>query len=96
MSDLIQFPEALSLFNYLGLLGFVTYLTSFGALQFRIIDGNSIFYTLLNVLAATLVLISLTVDFNLASALIQITWIIFGVVGLVFRLYRQKVQAVAN
>ncbi|MEL6642215.1 MAG: hypothetical protein AAFP98_13060 [Pseudomonadota bacterium] len=68
-----------------GLFGFAFYMASFAALQFKIIDGHGLTYSLLNVLAASLVLVSLTAEFNLASALIQVSWIIIGCAGVLLR-----------
>ncbi|QBF31271.1 hypothetical protein CFI11_08580 [Thalassococcus sp. S3] len=65
-----------------GLLGLATYLLGFAALQMRLICGNGAMFSILNILAATLVLIGLSVDFNLTSALIQISWIAIGLSGL--------------
>ena len=76
------------MFRALGVFGFLVYIGSFAALQLRLIDGNGLAYSLANLVAASLVLISLIYDFNLASALIQVSWIIVGVVGVGIRLWR--------
>ena len=73
----------------IGVAGFVFYMLSYGLLQLGKISGQSYVYTLLNMLAAALVLISLLHQFNLASALIQISWIGISVVGL-FRLWNTR------
>lgn len=65
-----------------GLLGVIFYFCSYGALQLGRLDGNSMKYSVLNGIAAILVLISLYKSFNLASALIQIIWITVSVVGI--------------
>lgn len=65
-----------------GLLGVVLYLGSYAALQLGLIRGNSRTYTLLNLAAASFVLISLLTEFNLASAMIQISWIVISITGL--------------
>ena len=44
--------------------------------------GHDLDYIILNLISAVLVLISLTVTFNLASALIQCTWIVFSFWGI--------------
>lgn len=75
-----------------GLVGFTFYMASFAALQFKIIDGHGLTYPLLNVLAAFLVLISLAAEFNLASTLTQVSWIIIGCAGIILRL-RKTCQA---
>jgi hypothetical protein len=85
MNVLTQFVHELSVFDAFGLIGFATYLGGFGALQFGLLDGNGKVYAWTNVLGASFVLISLYDAFNLASALIQISWIVIGYVGIVRR-----------
>lgn len=69
-----------------GVAGFLFYMLSYALLQLGKISGQCYTYTLLNMLAASLVLVSLFNQFNLASALIQISWIAISIVG-VFRLW---------
>ena len=71
----------------IGVLGFVAYMASFALLQARVIDGNGPAYCLLNVIAASLVLISLADAFNLASLLTQLSWIVIGLAGLASRFW---------
>jgi hypothetical protein len=82
MSNFIQYLTSLGPYECIGVLGLFTYITAFGAVQLGWLDGNSNAYTLLNVLAASLVAVSLLRDFNLASALIQGSWIVIGLFGL--------------
>ena len=77
--------ETISFFQIIGLIGVAGYVSTFAALQLGQIDGNSRLYSFANILNATLVLISLSEHFNLASALIQIFWILFGAVGLALK-----------
>jgi len=72
----------------LGLVGVGVYVGSYGLVQANRLDGNGSGYSVANVLAASLVLVSLIRDFNLPSAVIQITWIIFGIAGLLVRYLR--------
>ncbi len=88
MFDSFYSVTALTPYQCVGVLGFLTYLFSFGAVQFGILDGNSTTYSLCNVLAAVLVAISLIADFNLASALIQGSWIVIGLTGLALRAWK--------
>lgn len=85
MSTIVQFFTELTLFDACGLLGFAAYLGGFGALQFGLLDGNGKPFAWINVLAASFVLISLYDAFNLASVLIQVSWIIIGYIGIVRR-----------
>ncbi|MEM7257476.1 MAG: hypothetical protein AAF404_08815 [Pseudomonadota bacterium] len=77
-------------FDVAGLIGVFVYVGSYTALQFGRIDGNSIQYCLCNGAAASLVLISLFHDFNLASAIIQIVWISVSLFGLYRYLQRKR------
>ena len=72
-----------------GLFGVAFYLGSYAALQTGILKGSGYLYTAVNGTAATFVLISLLRDFNLSSALIQISWIVLSIFGLT-RLYIVK------
>ena len=70
------------LLQLVGVAGFIFYLLAYGLLQVGRTSGRSYSYVLLNLLAASLVLISLIHQFNLASLLIQISWIVISIVGL--------------
>jgi len=69
----------------IGVVGFLLYVIGFAALQFRLLDGNGVAYCLVNIAAASCVLLSFVVDFNLASSLIQVSWILIGGWGLFIR-----------
>lgn len=64
-----------------GLMGFVTYLLAFGAVQCGWMDGNGLGYSLGNMFAAAMVGVSLLAEFNLPSALIQTSYLLIGAVG---------------
>ena len=85
--------EAMTYIQMIGLAGFVGYMAGFAGLQFGIIDGNGKAYSVINIVSATLVLVSLAEQFNLASAMIQISWIIIGIVGLTLRILRDDKAA---
>lgn len=78
--------NSMSLLVFAGLLGFATYAISFALVQIGRMDGNSLAYTLCNIAAASLVLVSMFDQFNLGSLLTQLTWIGVGVVGVGRRL----------
>ena len=81
-------PEGI-LFTIAGISGFVIYVGSYIALQIEKIDGNSIRYSVANGTAACLVLVSLISDFNLASAMIQLVWILASLFGAI-KYYRAR------
>lgn len=76
-------------YRLVGITGFIAYFLSYFLLQTGHITGAGLPHTLLNLAAASLVLISLIQDFNLASALIQISWILISIMGLC-RIARRK------
>lgn len=71
-----------------GVFGFFCYIGGFAALQLQWIDGEGLLYSASKIAGAALVLISLTVDFNLSAALIQVSFLGIGVVGLCLRFRR--------
>ncbi len=68
-----------------GVVGTLLYIGSYFLIQLGKIDVPGYKYSFMNVAAASLVGISLLYEFNLASALIQISWILISFVG-IFRL----------
>ncbi len=76
--------------DLIGLLGVALYVCAYAALQWGKLHGNSVWYSVLNGVAAALVLISLWGSFNLASALIQIMWISISISGIVRTLGKRR------
>lgn len=74
-------PE--DVYHWIGYGGVALYLGAYALLQTGVIRGNGYPYVILNFLAASFVLVGLTVAFNLSSAIIQIFWILISLVGLV-------------
>ncbi len=83
----------MTVYTIIGLAGFAGYVASYALLQVGMLDGNGVIYTLANMAAASMVLISLFERFNLASLLTQVFWIGFGLVGLVRRLRSRSPRA---
>lgn len=69
-------------YDSVGLIGVILYISSYAALQLGLLQGSGYTYTLMNLAAAILVLVSLMESFNLSSAIIQITWITISIFGL--------------
>lgn len=78
---MIIFSEGASLI-WVGHLGAAFYIGSYASLQSGLIKGSGYTYAVLNLIAASLVLISLTYAFNAASAFIQVFWIAISIVGI--------------
>ncbi len=73
-------------YDLIGILGVALYLGSYAALQFGLMRGRGYAYAAVNAAAAGCVLLSLVQDFNLSSALIQVSWITISIIG-ISRLY---------
>lgn len=84
------------LFQLIGIAGFICYIIGFASLQLGYLDGNSKAYTLWSLAGASLVLTSLIGAFNLASMLIQVSWIIICIVGLIRRSLNRPVRQVKS
>jgi CRP-like cAMP-binding protein len=69
-----------------GTVGLLLYIGSYLALQLGMLRGDGYLYPLLNLLAASFVLISLLEIFNLYAALSEVAWIVISLIGIV-RLY---------
>lgn len=81
----------------IGLLGVALYLGSYGALQLGMLRGNRELYVFLNMAAAACVLFDLQRNFNLPSVLIQVSWIIISLIGLLrIRRRKRRIQCAAE
>jgi hypothetical protein len=86
MTDPFTFALTPEVCRLLGVAGFLAYVANYAALSLRFLTSECMTYFAGNTLAATLVLISLSTDFNLASALIQGFWICIGLLAIALRL----------
>lgn len=68
--------------DLVGLVGVVIYIGSYFGLQAGVIKGQGYLYAALNIAAAGCVLTSLADNFNLSSAVIQITYIGISIFGI--------------
>jgi len=68
--------------DVLGIAGVVCVLGSYLLLQLGRIDATRPGFSLLNALGAALILVSLSVDFNLPAALIESAWLLISLFGL--------------
>ena len=73
----------MSFFTIAGYIGVAFYIGAYAALQFGLMSGRGYLYAFLNLIGASLVLVSLAEAYNLFSAIIQITWITISVVGMI-------------
>ena len=72
-----------------GVAGFGLYVTNYTLLTFHRLHSHDALYFGINLVAASLVLLSLTASFNLASAMIQIFWVFISSTAIILRLRRK-------
>ena len=75
-------------FDAIGVAGFGLYVLNYTLLTFQRVRSESIFYFAVNGIAAAMVLVGLSVSFNLAAAMIQIFWIGISAIAIFIRLRR--------
>lgn len=75
-------------YDIAGIFGFAIYVANYTLLTTRVLSSNSVLYFCLNLTAASLVLLGLSVNFNLASALIQGFWVVMSILGITLRVIR--------
>ena len=76
-------------YEILGLIGALGYLLSYALLQLKRDYAKTISYSMMNLVSAALVAVSLTKDFNLGSMFIQVMWIIISAYG-IYRCLKYK------
>jgi len=78
------------IFDFLGNIGVFLILIMYLLLQLKKINSDSLMYSILNALGATLILISLYFKFNLSAFIIEIFWLLISVYGIYTCLYKQS------
>ncbi|HET6913610.1 MAG TPA: hypothetical protein VFH71_09780 [Rhodanobacteraceae bacterium] len=66
-----------------GIIGTLAVLLAFFLLQARKLHGNGAIYQLLNAFGAAAIIVSLVYEFNLASMVLEIAWLLISIYGLV-------------
>lgn len=84
--DIFPIPASPMFFEIVGVSGFILYVLNYTLLTFRVLDANQAAYFVINLLASSFVLIGLTASFNLASAMIQVFWIVISLIAITIRL----------
>ena len=87
---------SISLFaDIIGMIGTASIVAAFFLIQFEKISPKGLLYNWLNLVGAVLLLISLCINFNLASFVIEIFWIGASLVG-IYKYYERKRQTAAT
>jgi len=80
-------------YDVVGTLGVAMIVVAFAAVQSGRLATKRLSYSLLNLVGASLILISLLYNFNLASMIIEVFWILISVWGIVNWIRARKTDA---
>ncbi len=80
----------MTIFDAIGIIGVTIILITYFLLQTGKIKVEQTLYSALNMLGALLILISLFFDWNLASVVIEVFWILISLYGVLKSLARRR------
>ncbi len=75
--------------DFLGNIGVVLITIDYLLLQLNRISSNSLSYSLLNAVGATLIIVSLVFNFNLSAFIMEAIWVLISLFGL-YRCFRPQ------
>ncbi len=78
------------IYDLIGMAGVGMILSVYGLVQLDRMDVKAPVYSLLNGAGAALIIISLTVDFNLSAMVIEVAWLLISLFGLYQALRRKS------
>ena len=78
-----------TVYDLLGNIGVVLIILTYLLLQLRRITSESLLYSVLNMVGAALIIVSLLFDFNLSAFIVEAFWVIISVIGIVYY-YRHR------
>ncbi len=97
MHNVIEFIQTYpDIAECVGVIGFMLYIGGFFSVQSGILCGNGITFPVLQVCAASCVLVSLSSAYNLPSFMIQTSYIAIGLFGIALRLRRIRSNRARN
>ncbi len=71
-----------SIYDVLGNIGVFLIILTYFLLQIRKLSSESLFYSALNALGASLIIVSLLFDFNLSAFIVESFWVIISLIGI--------------
>jgi multidrug transporter EmrE-like cation transporter len=77
------------LVDLVGNIGVVVLMIAYLMLQLNKLSSNGLAYSLLNAIGASLIVISLFVNFNLSAFVMEIFWVLISLVG-IYRYFRLR------
>lgn len=78
-----------SLFDLIGNIGVIVLIIAYLMLQLNKLSSSGLAYSLLNAVGATLIIISLRINFNLSAFIMEVFWVLISLVG-IYRYFRLK------
>ncbi len=80
-----------SIYDVLGNIGVFLIILPYFLLQIRKLSRESLFYSALNALGASLIVVSLLFDFNISACIVESFWGIISLIGIgKYYLHRKK------
>ena len=80
-----------TIYDVLGNIGVFLIILPYFLLQIRKLSSESLLYSILNVLGASLIIVSLLFDFNLSAFIMEAFWVIISLIGIgKYYLHRNK------
>jgi multidrug transporter EmrE-like cation transporter len=77
------------LLDLIGNVGVVVLMITYLMLQLNKLRSDELAYSLLNAVGASLIVLSLLVNFNLSAMLMEVFWVLISLVG-IYRYFRLK------
>lgn len=77
------------LLDFVGNVGVVVLMVTYLLLQLNRLRSDDLAYSLLNAIGATLIVLSLLVNFNLSAFLMEVFWVLISFVG-IYRYFRLR------
>lgn len=77
------------LLDFVGNVGVVVLMVTYLLLQLNRLRSDDLSYSLLNAIGASLIVVSLLVNFNLSALLMEVFWVLISFVG-IYRYFRLK------
>ena len=78
-----------SLLDLIGNIGVVVLMIAYLMLQLNKLSSSGLAYSLANAIGASLIIISLRVDFNLSAFIMEVFWVLVSLLG-IYRYFRLK------
>ena len=74
------------LYNVIGSIGVILIVGSYLLLTIHRLSSTDLIYSVLNAAGATMIILSLLHNFNLAAFLIELFWLVISIIGIVLAL----------